>query len=963
MSDRRSKPPESQAISHPGPAWAMQTYTTTVHRRLPEHSSVDMNSSSPPSSRAGLTSSSSQTYFDKYPERKGKGPYVPSPKLTPSFRTKADNVARKDAQRVAEEIEEREGDKRRSNRHGAPGADASPLAKYLEKKRDTSGADVKRPSRQTALTVDVCSESPSSSSSSSSLVSSNGEARTGRSGNPLMGGAVVGARVAAASAASRSPSGYPSMGSSITRRASQRNLSQQAIDPLAPAEEAAQMVRKQGHTHAKESDERGQGQISPSPQAVSAFKRRLKTQQSMPDFRPSVSRTPRVSGLSRQPWPATNVEERAAVRTSSTSSRVLSIDEIIKRHSPNVAANKGTSHDTRGGSEHRQVHSRAAPSWRKGRGWGKGSGSEADSDGSDGSLDSIEQEIRQLMRISKHPWESDSKAVAASTLTPSPSTPMLSLSRSTNQQRGARHVQALSIHHTPSPSLAVNAENGTPSFNKPVRSTPSPSGPFTPPPISSPSLKSPTSGASSSTDAEIWHYLRSKRLTRLMTLTRPPHEGLSVSFADVGDEHGHPVFVTLGLGAVRYLVGLYDEMASVLRLRLICIDRWGLGKTDDLSAERRGVLEWSNVVSEVADRLGIQRFSLLAHSAGAPYAMATCLMHGPRIAGPVHLLAPWVSPKIESGYKWLKYVPDGIIKTAQAADWRMQAWKLGLTKTPAHIAGDDWHGSSQDEWDERTDTSWSSAYGGSPHALSTLPLDKKKGIRPPPLLIEVTNGDDSFDDGGALSATTDTLSTSCLGSSPATSSATPTQADSSLASTKSSDSFFWAPDTLSNGNEQDQEAVRPLKSLHRSPSATHLTSADTRHKPLPARPTSQRPQMERSSSSPWNNSAETVSSMPTSTLDLTTALLRASHSESLRGGGTNDLLVILGRSSQKPWGFTYTDVTHPVLVWHGDKDERISMSSILWMEREMRQCKVNLIKGANHSLMTNVGVVIEALER
>ena len=29
------------------------------------------------------------------------------------------------------------------------------------------------------------------------------------------------------------------------------------------------------------------------------------------------------------------------------------------------------------------------------------------------------------------------------------------------------------------------------------------------------------------------------------------------------------------------------------------------------------------------------------------------------------------------GYRWLKYVPNGILKTAQAAEWKVQAWMIG----------------------------------------------------------------------------------------------------------------------------------------------------------------------------------------------------------------------------------------------------------------------------------------------
>ncbi|KDN40586.1 hypothetical protein RSAG8_08058, partial [Rhizoctonia solani AG-8 WAC10335] len=76
-----------------------------------------------------------------------------------------------------------------------------------------------------------------------------------------------------------------------------------------------------------------------------------------------------------------------------------------------------------------------------------------------------------------------------------------------------------------------------------------------------------------------------------------------------------------------------------------------------------------------------ESYSVLAHSAGAPYALAGSLKAGERVMGSVHLLAPWVSMAVDGGYKWLKYVPNGLIKTAQAAEWRLQGWMLGKPPT------------------------------------------------------------------------------------------------------------------------------------------------------------------------------------------------------------------------------------------------------------------------------------------
>lgn len=180
----------------------------------------------------------------------------------------------------------------------------------------------------------------------------------------------------------------------------------------------------------------------------------------------------------------------------------------------------------------------------------------------------------------------------------------------------------------------------------------------------------------------IAQYLRSPRLTRLMTLRKPPHRGLTVSLADVGNPNGLPVLVFLGLGCVRYLVALYDEMAEALGLRLIAIDRWGMGRTADVPQEQRGLKEWAAVCEEVLDTLGVSKCGILAHSAGAPYALAFALRAGPRLVGSIHLLAPWVGGGIDAaGYKWLKYVPNSFIKAAQNAEWKMHGWKLGKPPT------------------------------------------------------------------------------------------------------------------------------------------------------------------------------------------------------------------------------------------------------------------------------------------
>ncbi|KAG9314539.1 hypothetical protein JVU11DRAFT_5338 [Chiua virens] len=76
--------------------------------------------------------------------------------------------------------------------------------------------------------------------------------------------------------------------------------------------------------------------------------------------------------------------------------------------------------------------------------------------------------------------------------------------------------------------------------------------------------------------------------------------------------------------------------------------------------------------------------AVMAHSAGAPYALSFANRVPERIRGDLCLLAPWIGGGESGGYKWLKYVPNGILKTAQAAEWKIQAWMLGKPPTIAY---------------------------------------------------------------------------------------------------------------------------------------------------------------------------------------------------------------------------------------------------------------------------------------
>ncbi|KAL5639076.1 hypothetical protein ACGC1H_006558 [Rhizoctonia solani] len=648
-----------------------------------------------------------------------------------------------------------------------------------------------------------------------------------------------------------------------------------------------------------------------------------------------------------------------------------------------------------------------------------------------------------------------------------------------------RSLQVLQAQSPPTPRRPRTANSATPRLQHARSFASSAPAETTLSPMRTPLSDSASicSGASGNTvvragdpTMEMAQYLRSPRLTRLLTLRRPAHAGLTVSLADVGSLTGRPVIIYLGLGCVRYLVALYDEMAEALNLRLICIDRWGLGRTSDVPTDKRGLLEWAGVVEEVADTLGLGRYSVLAHSAGAPYALAGSLKAGERVMGSVHLLAPWVSMAVDGGYKWLKYVPNGLIKTAQAAEWRLQGWMLGKPPTiqyegigfdaSAPMSPSRMSFSSFSEYDEVDDFDVRAVREGAdkPGSVKSGSVQDKPGSVNPgstkdkPALKTPTKDEkrkeavselgESRSRKGSKSIFGGLFNHTVPKSAPKRGLATPPSAyvgkrdeggdgveekegvetecgtvRGREVDTRSKEFETRGKELETRGKEfetrgkesetrgkapeleDDHEPESPTTPLPPPPklkglrSMSSLKSRSAKSEPgkhtaptvglglgiddpdartqawasefgegdrprqrrslsLNARPP--RPTLDaRSPTTPIPPSPRSPNPNP-KTVTLASALLQASHAESLKGG-TADLLSILERDS-KPWGFSYADVRQPVRVWYGDRDDKIGIGSVRWMERVMKSCEVRIVKGAGHSLMTHAEVVVEVLE-
>ncbi|KAI4162052.1 MAG: hypothetical protein LQ342_004364 [Letrouitia transgressa] len=149
-----------------------------------------------------------------------------------------------------------------------------------------------------------------------------------------------------------------------------------------------------------------------------------------------------------------------------------------------------------------------------------------------------------------------------------------------------------------------------------------------------------------SIDDDVNTYISAPKLSQMTT---DPQTGRIISFSEVGDPSGSAVFCCVGMGLTRYITAFYDELAKTLKLRLITLDRPGVGGSEPYPDGSDTPLGWADDVLAVCQHLSLRKFSLLAHSAGAIYALATALRMPQHIRGRIHLLAPWIPPSQMSG--------------------------------------------------------------------------------------------------------------------------------------------------------------------------------------------------------------------------------------------------------------------------------------------------------------------------
>jgi pimeloyl-ACP methyl ester carboxylesterase len=120
------------------------------------------------------------------------------------------------------------------------------------------------------------------------------------------------------------------------------------------------------------------------------------------------------------------------------------------------------------------------------------------------------------------------------------------------------------------------------------------------------------------------------------TVTTP--DGRNLSYLEVGDPDGPLVIHNHGGPSSRLEARLFANSASKNRLRLLCVDRPGIGQSSP--QKTRAYADWAEDMTTIADALGYHEFGVTGWSEGGPWALAAAayieparLRHVSSIAG------------------------------------------------------------------------------------------------------------------------------------------------------------------------------------------------------------------------------------------------------------------------------------------------------------------------------------------
>jgi pimeloyl-ACP methyl ester carboxylesterase len=145
-------------------------------------------------------------------------------------------------------------------------------------------------------------------------------------------------------------------------------------------------------------------------------------------------------------------------------------------------------------------------------------------------------------------------------------------------------------------------------------------------------------------------------------------DGRTLAYGEWGKDDGTPVVYFHGVPGSRFECWGGAAPYAAAGVRLITIDRPGIGRSD--AKANRAVSDWPSDVTELADRLGLERFTVIGHSAGGAYALGCAHALAERLDGVA--VVGSVPPLAER---------DGLQQLGTARYWQLareRPWLMGL---------------------------------------------------------------------------------------------------------------------------------------------------------------------------------------------------------------------------------------------------------------------------------------------
>ncbi|KEQ75219.1 hypothetical protein M436DRAFT_25653, partial [Aureobasidium namibiae CBS 147.97] len=196
------------------------------------------------------------------------------------------------------------------------------------------------------------------------------------------------------------------------------------------------------------------------------------------------------------------------------------------------------------------------------------------------------------------------------------------------------------------------------------------------------------------------------------------HERLRVTYATTTNFEDETLPVVLfchPMGAARYLIFGFEELATKEGVRVVIIDRPGFGGTTAVALDKR-VQTWLEIVPAVLKVLRVKRVALMSHSAGTIYAFNTAvrLPHLMYPGGKAFMgcLAPWVHPthssaplsqvidKLPASWVGNLHRIQSFVNSYIAPSLAFSSAKLGVKPSLTEQESQRSHGMEAKTWDE-----------------------------------------------------------------------------------------------------------------------------------------------------------------------------------------------------------------------------------------------------------------------